>query len=242
MAEPQQPKPCKTPGCGVPITFQMVGGKPKPFNVDGTPHVHMKTPAGAIIGQIERYEGNNIHIKGRQKPLFITSDHLSAAMTNFPSGTVITLQPKEKEIGTVEWIRLPTKDELTKYQNAAADEKGQSGFVKNPAPIQTSSVTGQNEALHEGSQPDQMIIPSPEDRIRTAMKMIVPSERVGYRISLAGCVNSVIEMRKMTGAELPLSEYITYPMFKESIKKEAIELFLWMDGLTTQNIKEMNGD
>jgi hypothetical protein len=68
---------------------------------------------------------------------------------------------------------------------------------------------------------------SDEDRIRAAMTGMMPSDRVGYRISLAGMVNSVIEIQKTHGR----------PIDTEEVKREAVALFLWCDGLTTQNIK-----
>lgn len=97
----------------------------------------------------------------------------------------------------------------------------------------SETVTLKQEPI--GFHGDSVTISSqtPEDRIRNAMKMIVPSERVGYRISLAGCVNSVIESYKLSIHDDGLN--------MERIKKEAIELFLWMDGLTTQNLEEKKG-
>ena len=60
----------------------------------------------------------------------------------------------------------------------------------------------------------------------------MPSDRVGYRISLAGMVNSVIEMEKMS-TDAPK----TYAELEADVKKKALALFIWCDGLTTQNIK-----
>jgi len=52
MTEPK-PKPCNHPGCGVPITFQMVDGKPKPFNIDGSLHLHLRPAPAAKPDKIE---------------------------------------------------------------------------------------------------------------------------------------------------------------------------------------------
>jgi hypothetical protein len=68
---------------------------------------------------------------------------------------------------------------------------------------------------------------TPEERLRDSTIQIMPSERVGYRISLAGCVNSVIEAHKLTGDKPTMDQ----------IKAEAVDLVIWMDGLTTRNIK-----
>lgn len=73
----------------------------------------------------------------------------------------------------------------------------------------------------------QITEPRAEDTIRPAMAKLVASERVGYRISLAGCVNSVIEIHKLNGTKTSMEE----------VKKEAVELLVWMDQLTTGNLK-----
>ena len=70
-----------------------------------------------------------------------------------------------------------------------------------------------------------------EDRVRKAMNGIMPSDRVGYRISLAGMVNSVIETEKMS-SDAPK----TYAELEADVKKKALALFLWCDSLTTPNL------
>lgn len=67
---------------------------------------------------------------------------------------------------------------------------------------------------------------SQEDRIRAVMLKLNPSDRVGYRISLAGAVNSILDLHKLRGDIVTMDE----------VKAESVTLFLWMDSLTTNNL------
>jgi hypothetical protein len=84
-------------------------------------------------------------------------------------------------------------------------------------------------AMSQEPAPAQM---SDEELIRKAMETMMPSDRIGCRISLAGMINSVIEMEKRC-----VDEPKTYAELEADVKRKAIALFLWCDGLTTQNIK-----
>lgn len=44
-----------------------------------------------IDGKIEKYDMNNIHIEGREKPLFILPENIKDAMKNFPVGCYVKL-------------------------------------------------------------------------------------------------------------------------------------------------------
>ncbi|MDD3019860.1 MAG: hypothetical protein PHX61_02625 [Alphaproteobacteria bacterium] len=72
----------------------------------------------------------------------------------------------------------------------------------------------------------------PEQMIQRAIAAMMPSDRVGYRISLAGMVNSAIEMKKMS-TDAPK----TYAELEAEVKRDAVRLFLWCDSLTTHNLE-----
>jgi len=67
-----------------------------------------------VIGVIEKYDGNNVYVAG--KTFFIPASNLPSALANFPAGTVIALDTMPKQPGTVDWIRLLTKDEKAAYE------------------------------------------------------------------------------------------------------------------------------
>jgi len=73
-----------------------------------------------------------------------------------------------------------------------------------------------------------------EDQVRAIAATLPPSDRVGCRISLAGMVNSVIEMEKLTDHKWGGRDLENF------VKDKALEMFLWCDGLTTQNFKGVN--
>ena len=74
---------------------------------------------------------------------------------------------------------------------------------------------------------------SKEDRVRAICAKMMASDKVGMRISLAGAVNSIIDMKKISN-DTP----VEYEKHREQIKSEALDLMIWMDSLTTQNFKE----
>lgn len=67
-----------------------------------------------------------------------------------------------------------------------------------------------------------------ESVVRSSIQDLMPSDRVGYRISLAGMVNSVIEMEKLS-TDAPK----TYAELEDDVKKKALALFIWCDNMTT---------
>jgi hypothetical protein len=73
-----------------------------------------------VIGQIEKYDGNNVYVA--RKTFFIPAINLPSALANFPAGTVIALDTMPKQPGTVDWIRLLTKDEKAAYEKTKMTE------------------------------------------------------------------------------------------------------------------------
>jgi len=246
-----EPKPCNK--CGVPITFRIVEGKPKPFNVDGSAHLHLK-PAPAekpamseLKGEFRGVTRGQIGIKRKDGAILMMS-------TSCKPDPVI--KEGDRVIATIEHDSIVdllldpehyvTKEPAFKNGKQILQENLDAKKAGNPACFPDSSdLDKEREAYNARAttppqteiNPMPVIEPyklciTPEVQIREAMKMIMPSEKVGYRISLAGCVNSVIEMYKIGGYT-----YKTYTEMEESVKRDAVALFLWMDGLTTQNIK-----
>lgn len=259
----QEPKPCKQPGCGVPITFRIIEGKPKPFNIDGSAHLHLKPAPAAKPDKTElkgEYKGitkGQLGIRRKDGILMILPtktvlDYLTDPYSSVKTGMHV-IATIEKDIVTQIVLDGDQPASIQPFQRASDIPKDLTHTEKtakqilqenldkkrsdNPAHFPDSSdldARATSAKVPEEPAPTTVEpVKTPEERIREAMKMIVPSERVGYRISLAGCVNSVIEMRKIMGGTIS-----DYPAFQDGIKKEAIELFLWMDFLTTQNIKE----
>jgi hypothetical protein len=70
-----------------------------------------------ITSRIEKFEGNNVHLKGKVKPFFIPSEDLKPATTNYPIGMVVTI---EVDKGTIKRMTPATAAEAASY---AQDEK-----------------------------------------------------------------------------------------------------------------------
>jgi hypothetical protein len=156
-----------------------------------------------------------------------------AAEGSDPTGgkitTPSTTSEKAKAAGFGEATHGPgpaAPSETIANENAAGDKR----LADNEAYLKSIAKPAPSEPCTSPDTPAPQ--PSAEDLVRQAMKLCVPSDRVGYRISLAGMVNSVIEMEKMS-SDAPK----TYDELEADVKKKALALFLWCDGLTTQNIR-----
>lgn len=233
MIMPEDQKYCNRPGCGKPIKWTKRGTRNIPLNMDGTDHHCSPSNAAksdCIIGRMESYAGNSATFTvkgGAQKTYAITPGVLSAWKdAGFAKGTWLSFekdaqgfiqQGKYKQVEVPEWA-----GELEAAQQPVTKPPAQ----EKPPETRTSPVVPPAAITH----PPQ----SPEDCIRTAMSRIMPPERVGYRISLAGMVSSVIEMEKIS-TDAPK----TYAELEADVKKKALELFLWCDRMTMQTIKDV---
>ena len=91
--------------------------------------------------KIEKYEGNNVYFVGKDKPLFIPSEDLKVAMTNYPAGKVVTFKTKDKQKGTLEGMAEPTANEMKSYQQ---DQKAAEAAGQKPSEIQPASTIPRN--------------------------------------------------------------------------------------------------
>lgn len=114
---------------------------------------------------------------------------------------------------------MPT-EELNQKAKAA-------GFNISPGVVDVAGdAVAQAQARVDAAKSKEDPVVSQEDRIRAVMLKLNPSDRVGMRISLAGAVNSILDLHKLRGDVVTMDE----------VKAESVELFLWMDSLTTNNL------
>jgi hypothetical protein len=239
-------KNCDT--CGQKIGFSKKDGRTIPVNADGSPHHCQPKPTApkedartGIYGGVSR---DNIKLTVKSGGILMseaTADLLKcltapdAAIK--PGMRIKVIFGKDGKAERVE--ACPDQPALV----SDSDTYTPVG-TKNPAPV----TTEQAPAPHQDTCTPLEAAPSPsmedldglcdafrqikqEDQVRAAMSGLMPSDCVGYRISLAGMVNSVIEMKKIS-TDAPK----TYAELEAEVKRDAVALFLWCDSLTTQKL------
>lgn len=118
----------------------------------------------------------------------------------------------------------------------AKDGKAEKAEVCPDQPAPTAEPPAPEEMPKETCTSPQAESPaaelSDEDRVRAAIMCLNPSDRVGSRISLAGMVNSVIEMERIS-KDRPED----YADIESEVKRKAVAMFLWCDSLTTRTVQ-----
>lgn len=96
-----------------------------------------------ITGRVARYEGNNVYLERHEKPFFIETTDLSAAVKNFPPGTVRTWTIEK---GIVKTTADPTKGEMKSFE---ADEKAATAMASGQPLSQTNvfKAAAQDKAI-----------------------------------------------------------------------------------------------
>lgn len=208
-----------------------------PQNPDGSPHdcENKAKQAGSIIGRLESYATGSASftLKGGIAKTYALTNNM---LRDWQTAGFLMPADNHPEV----WLGF-TKDDksfILSYHTesrplwAAELSDPTNGEIKKPEFKKASELPKQDTPCTspEGSpetEPEEHVEMGDEDRIRATMASMMPSDRVGCRISLAGMINSVIEIKKTHGVEIDT----------EKVKREAVALFLWCDGLTTQNIK-----
>lgn len=241
MTGQQYSKTCNK--CKQEIIMQNAGGVWKALNKDFTPHKcsgdsQDKKEPGTIIGLLTGYNISSatFYVKGSKTPkTYAITGSISKA---WQDARFLSPQDNHPDI----WLEF-TLDSRNFVQPGyhvvqapawAAELKDPTGGeikspnTHNPAPCTTEQPKQETTCISPaGITPSFVPPPSDEDRIRAVMERLNPSDRVGCRISLAGMVNSVIEIKKTHGK----------PIDTEEVKREAVALFLWCDGLTTRVVQ-----
>ena len=221
---------CKKCGAEVVWNRKPDGSFAPPQNPDGSRHNcggDGKPTAGAIIGLLTGYNSGSATVRikgGASKTYALHGETFKARQTagygpdqwiEFAVDKNGFIQPGARNIAAPEWaseLKDPTGGEIkTPAPKTQAEEKPQETPCTSPA----------------AAAPEAPPALSDEDRIRAAVSRMTPSDRVGCRISLAGMVNSVIEIKKTHGK----------PIDTEEVKREAVALFLWCDSLTTRAVQ-----
>jgi len=244
--------------CSQEISWSKRGGKNIPLNIDGTDH-HCKDGVNipstekppTQIGKLVMYEGNQAKLllkDGKEHSYAITAGVLKDwqnaghllppenhpdVWLDFSVDDKGFIRPGAKVAQRPEWAKElsdPTKGEVKSPFKTGTEVK-QEKAIDAPGP---SAPTNPPEST--GTAPQTTPAPAQghdlESLVVLALMDLMPSDRVGYRISLAGMVNSVIEMEKMS-TDAPK----TYAELEADVKKKALALFVWCDNLTTRNIK-----
>lgn len=244
--------------CHTPITWTKRGGKNVPLNIDGTDH-HCKDGKNipstekvpTQIGKLVMYEGNQAKLllkDGKEHSYAISAGVLKEWQSaghllppenhpdvwlDFSVDDKGFIRPSAKVTQRPEWAKDltdPTKGEVKSPFKTGTEVKQEKAIDAPGSPGPT------NPQQVPGTAPQTTPAPAQshdlESVVRSSIQDLMPSDRVGYRISLAGMINSVIEMEKMS-TDAPK----TYAELEADVKKKALALFFWCDSMTTQNIK-----
>ena len=206
-----------------------------------------------LTGRITKYDISNIFINGDL--YFLPQEIRQSTQDKYPVGTIITATIEKGSVKTIEATIGDARDKFLKEEEAKRNAQSggslpptllekkleKAGFKpptkeeaeKNIAAAKAEADQRQKEhqdyikeITAKESKPED-----PELTIRRAIRDLMQSEKVGYRISLAGMVNSVIEMKKIS-TDAPK----TYAELEAEVKRDAIRLFIWCDSLTMNNI------
>jgi hypothetical protein len=231
---------CKKCGGDVIWKEKPGGGFFPPENKDGSRHdcenKHGKAAPPQIVGRLDFYNSGSatFTVKGGKSKTYAI---LQSVSKDFElKGFHI---PSENHPDV--WLGFSVDDKsfilpgyavVQKPDWASTISDPTNGEIKQPAFTRASELPKDTPCTSPAASPESPAPVSVEDKIRAAMAALPPSERVGYRISLAGMVNSVIEMERMS-SDAPKD----YANIEADVKEKALELFLWCDQLTTQNLK-----
>lgn len=220
--------------CGAEIVWAKENGKNVPKNPDGTSHFATcgkaaKSDTPEIVGLLTGYNSGSatVRVRGGATKTYAITQSMHAAWQTAGYGTDQWIafyidkdgfiQPGARNIQAPDWaaeLKDPTGGEVKKPVQKAPE-----------LPKQETPCTSPEQPAPAAETPPAPM--SDEDRIRAAMAKMLPGDRVGCRISLAGVVNSVIEIKKTHGK----------PINTEEVKREAVALFLWCDELTTRAVQ-----
>ncbi len=142
---------------------------------------------------------------------------------------------KELSDPTAGAVKNPFKTGKEILQENLDQKRAQDAAPQGPPADAPGRETPTNPPLEPGTPAGTAPAAPQEDLERMIQRVIgamMPSDRVGYRISLAGMVNSVIELKKMS-TDAPK----TYAELEAEVKRDAVRLFLWCDRLTTHNLE-----
>ena len=208
-----------------------------------------------LTGRVTKYDISNIFINGDL--YFLPQEIRQSTQDKYLVGTIVTATIEKGAIKTIEATMGATRDKFLKEEEAQRnaqpgggsfpptpleDKLVKAGFNKPPAKEEAEKNIAAAKAEAEQRQKEHQDYikeitakePKPEDpeqTIRSALHDLMQSEKVGCRISLAGAINSVVEMKKMS-TDAPK----TYAELEAEVKRDALRLFIWCDNLTTNNI------
>jgi hypothetical protein len=235
--------------------MQKVGDRWVAANEDGTPHRckgWINNPstekAPALIGRLDSYTpfsvtftmqtGKVTYAQSRERAaemdkaaFLMPKDNHPDVWLSFAVDKQGFLLPGYKQIPKPDWV-IAEKTETVNPGKQILQENLDAKLAETKKADAALNTINAEETPKTPTEPVQKV--SDEDRIQAAMMQIMPSERVGYRISLAGMVNSVIEMKKIS-TDAPKN----YAELEAEVKRDAVRLFIWCDNLTTKNIKEV---
>ena len=240
------------------IHFEKEAGKFVAKNSDGSPHrckdgkmIPTQAPVSAaprMIGRLEKYDqcSATLTLRGGKKTVYaiildryrdfqkgallLPAENHPDAWLDFAADKQGFILPGWKVIQPPEWAKELSDPTGGEVKTPPAKAPAQETAVNAPGAVAPTNPPTEPEKP-AGTAPE----PAPEDpeqMIQRAIAALMPSDRVGYRISLAGMVNSVIEMKKMS-TDAPK----TYAELEAEVKRDAVQLFLWCDWLTTNNIE-----
>lgn len=219
--------------CNAPIKWPpfVPGKKSHPLNMDGTEHNCQSQAAAAAqpkddsrVGLYKGISRGNINLTLKNGSILVTAANedllkcLASPDTSIKDGMKVKITfDKDGKAKTIE----PCQDQPAPANPAPQTTGAPQAQTKPPAENRTSPAA----TPASGEKKDL------ETRVAEAISKMMPTDRVGYRISLAGMVNSVVEMKKMS-SDAPK----TYAELEAEIKRDALRLFLWCDHMTTNNI------
>jgi len=253
-------KPCNR--CGTPINVKPVGDKWVATNEDGTPHRckdGVNIPAvgkvPALVGRLDSYTpfsvtftmktGKVTYAQSRERAaemdkaaFMMPKDNHPDVWLSFSVDKQGFLLPGYKQIPAPDWATTttttkpttnPGKQILQDNLDAKLAETKKADAALNTINAEESAKSAET-APQTPTEPMQEV--SDEDRVKAVVLM--PSDKVGMRISLAGMVNSVIALKTIS-TDAPK----TYQELEAEVKRDAVRLFIWCDQMTTKNIKEV---